>query len=293
MHGKRPDYFFWVAQLRGPGLNDHREAALLALRGQSAHLATVLPDPFGSDLFAELERRDLLVPVAPSDASWIGSRLASVRAQGHRSHQREGTSGVARVLVLGVGGTGSVVLEHLVGGGPGQLRSRRLPNTVRAIDLERQFLFRRGDVGRSKVASATDYIWSGIQMPRSCRWLLRSSSPRKFGRSLPLAVRSTLQSVCIDHPPATAFRTVATDLWEAGVPFTHGGVMLQRGASTRTFLPEDTRLPTTVRRSFWDSSLDGEAEPTNCCFPPFNTVVAAHLAAERPALPVLRLYDAD
>lgn len=63
----------------------------------------------------------------------------------------------ARVAVVGVGGIGSVVLQHLLGAG---VRKFLLVDgdTVEPSNLNRQFLYSPGDVGRPKVDVVSEYL---------------------------------------------------------------------------------------------------------------------------------------
>jgi hypothetical protein len=63
----------------------------------------------------------------------------------------------ARVLILGTGGVGSMVLMHLTGAGVGRLTLVD-HDVVEERNFSRQYIYRHADIGRSKVERAAEWV---------------------------------------------------------------------------------------------------------------------------------------
>ena len=81
------------------------------------------------------------------------SRIGRSSASFHRSAQR------SRVLLLGVGGLGSGILQSLVGLGVGEVTIVDI-DTVEKKNLARQFIYGPGAIGAPKVTAARDWARS-------------------------------------------------------------------------------------------------------------------------------------
>ncbi|MFJ9444300.1 ThiF family adenylyltransferase [Kitasatospora sp. NPDC101235] len=186
----------------------------------------------------------------------------------------------ARVAVLGVGGVGTVVAQHLVGAG-----ARRLWlvdfDTVALHNLNRQFLFGRQDVGAPKVEAAAA--------------ALRRLNPRIDVRGIHRRIREAtdltvlptdidLLVVAADTP-----RTIVDVVWlwaaEYGVPVHMAAVGLESGYWGPLLIPNrghcwpcferGRRALLPIEHAELD---DAELEPTPYSFGPSNTVISALLA---------------
>ncbi len=180
----------------------------------------------------------------------------------------------ASVLVLGLGGTGSVVLQHLAGGG---IRTFVLVDfdNVDPSNLGRQFVHSRSAVGMSKLESARRYVAdrspdANVTVISRC-----VESGTDVADLLKRAGSVDVAAICIDTPPGRAFDLCAIELWRAGVPFIHGGVMMQTGVYGPLF---SARHSSPHPAGF--SLASEHARSLEACFSPYNTIVGAHMAAE-------------
>ena len=83
-------------------------------------------------------------------------------------------------------------------------------------------------------------------------------------------------AICIDSPPGTSFDISATALWDAGIPFIHGGLMTESGFYGPLFsASHNTPHPAHFR--IGDSN---QASLLSACFAPYNTMIGAYMAAE-------------
>lgn len=185
----------------------------------------------------------------------------------------------SKVLLLGLGGTGSIVLQHLVGAG---MRSFALvdDDIVEQSNLGRQFIYSNNDVGVKKTHAARDYILS-----RSPSANVQVSSQRINTED---DLRGVIASVgpvdlcviCIDQPPGKVFEITTKVLWNIRMPCIHGGVMIRSGFYGPLFDAERSRhAPASF--SIWRDA--GQAMPTSplrIAFAPYNTIIAALMAAE-------------
>ncbi|MEU4820357.1 ThiF family adenylyltransferase [Actinomadura sp. NPDC023710] len=181
----------------------------------------------------------------------------------------------ARVAVIGVGGVGALVAQHLVAGG---VRCLWLVDhdTVALHNLNRQYLFRRSDVDRPKVEAAAASL-AGIAddldlRPVRCR-VDRPTDLDVLTEPLELLI------VAADTPPDlvdtvwTWARKRSTPMLGAGVGLESGywGPLLDPRRGHCWFCIEDERssqLTADERR------LEAEAAPTPYSFGPTNALIA-------------------
>lgn len=142
--------------------------------------------------------------------------------------------GGARVLVIGAGGLGSVVLPQLVGAGVGAGPGGRIgivdDDVVELSNLHRQHLHGVGDLGRLKVDSAADRLAAldpGVTIVRH---------PMRFTRDTALGLLADYD-LLIDGSDGFATRYLANDAAAlTGVPLVWGAV-LQFGGQTGVCAP--------------------------------------------------------
>lgn len=131
----------------------------------------------------------------------------------------------AAVLLLGVGGGGSVILQLLCGLG---LRMITIVDgdDVELSNLNRQLIFSEADIGRSKVAAA-----QGFARERAGRTTIVSvneyvSTARRVAE---LAAGHDLIICAADKPPDLIQRVVSAGAVRAGVPVVYGASQVSRG----------------------------------------------------------------
>lgn len=132
----------------------------------------------------------------------------------------------SHVLVLGVGGLGSNVLQNLCGLGVGRLTLVDRDD-VEQRNFARQFVYRAQDIGRSKVERAADWV--------------REFDPRIEVRTIradfagPADVAEVLASTRPDAVSAGMDDPIGIDEWvnaacvRAGVPYVRGGMTVTEG----------------------------------------------------------------
>jgi molybdopterin/thiamine biosynthesis adenylyltransferase len=125
----------------------------------------------------------------------------------------------ADVLLLGAGGLGSGVLQSLVGLGVGRVRLVD-HDTVEEKNLARQFAYGRGEVGRSKVQAARD--WVARYSPETTvdavhERIADAESIHRLGTGASLVV-------CAIDSPDDIQLLVNEACFDLGVPFVTGGL---------------------------------------------------------------------
>jgi molybdopterin/thiamine biosynthesis adenylyltransferase len=185
-------------------------------------------------LFDEMISADELTAVAPGhDASTIQSRLTC-----------------ARVVVVGVGGAGSWVVQSLAAAGVGNLVLID-PDIVEPSNLNRQVLFDSGDIGRVKVDAAAERVAEiDARITVDVR-RMRVDTSEQLAAQLSEA---DLVVSCADQPSVPVVAdVVATACTAAGVPHIVGGAYgAQLGAPGVTVLPGRTTCWSCIRAATAD-----------------------------------------
>jgi hypothetical protein len=133
-------------------------------------------------LLALLAKRNLIVELPMHPAL-----LSSERSVGHYlTFDSDPVAALQRlrsatVCVLGVGGVGAVVLQHLVALG---VRSYILVDSdrVEASNLNRQFIFSTKDIERLKVEAASEFVCSRVQNSKITKFANRINSRESLDR---------------------------------------------------------------------------------------------------------------
>ncbi|MFF8378534.1 HesA/MoeB/ThiF family protein [Streptomyces sp. NPDC015661] len=186
----------------------------------------------------------------------------------------------ARVAVLGVGGVGTVVAQHLVGAGVRRLWLVDF-DTVALHNLNRQFLFGLGDVGTPKVeaaAAALRRLNPRIDVTGLHRRVEEAADLTVLPADLDLLV------VAADTP-----RTIVGIAWlwarEYGVPVHMAAVGLESGYWGPLLIPDRGHCWSCFERGrrarlpAGQAALeDADLAPTPYSFGPSNTVISALLA---------------
>ncbi len=138
-----------------------------------------------------------------------------------------GRLGSARVLLLGVGGLGSNVLQNLAGLGIGHLTlvDRDL---VEPRNFARQFVYRRSDIGRPKVERAAEWVREfdpGIEVET----LVRDITCADDVAALIDHTSPDLVVSGVDSPPESIDRWVNAACVRRRVPYIRGGMSVTEG----------------------------------------------------------------
>jgi len=183
----------------------------------------------------------------------------------------------ATVAVVGLGGMGSVALQHLVTAG---IRNFVLidRDRVDASNLERQFIYSQNDIGKQKIHAAAEYISRlrpEAQVQAHNNSIFTNADVQNVCN---LSAHSNICLICIDQPFEIAVRLLPRALWERNIVSIQGGVMCQSGffgpvrdpSRSKLFALEDWPTPHAIDL----------ADPVGVCFPPNNTVVASLLVSQ-------------
>lgn len=256
-----------------------RTAAVAAfLSAVSARDQSAPPDPALSKLLERLASLGVLVSAEPGGSPQVASEWSPLAAyfEATGAEKREVLKALAgaTVLVLGLGGTGAVVLQHLAGAGIGGYVLVD-HDRVEASNLTRQFIYPRTAVGQLKTDAAGGYV--SRQLP--CARVLLHHRAITTAKDVDVVLSGSpaihAAFICIDTPPETAFDLCADSLWSVGIPFIHGGVMPRSGFYGPLF--DSARLsPPPVL--FGTGA--GQPKPTESCFSPYNTVIGACMAGD-------------
>lgn len=173
----------------------------------------------------------------------------------------------SKVLLLGLGGTGSVFLQHMVAMGV-----RRFvlvdEDRVDISNLNRQFIYTLADCGRPKVDAAEAYVRSRTADADIWTHFVQISA-RSDLAFLNSHADVDLAFIGIDRPVAIAAAMVSAELAERGMPFLHTGVGIHKIRPGRV---STEALPAAERTSGTKASL----ATTNT----LSTALAAHRAME-------------
>ena len=184
----------------------------------------------------------------------------------------------AHVLILGLGGTGGTILQHLA---PSGIKKFSLVDIdrVEKSNLQRQFLYDIESIGELKADMATNYILKREPASQIIPMIRKISTQDDLVDIIEALPRIDFCAVCIDEPVGTIFDIVSGVLWERDIPFIYGGVMIQSGFWGPVFAkrfsslsPQDFKV--------W-TSVDGadNISPLKICFSPYNTIVGGFMAS--------------
>ena len=186
------------------------------------------------------------------------------------------------VCILGLGGIGSVVLQHLVGIGVCNYVLVDY-DSVDQSNLNRQFTFSAHDIGRSKIEAASDFIKSRIATANISAYATRIESEITL-RSMPLK-KCDLIVHCMDSPAGLIDEIIYGFAESAALPtlsagvgtrFGHWGPLIchhLNGVSYKDWRAACS-LPK-IERPSKESSI-----PARWSFGPANTIIAANLALD-------------
>lgn len=187
----------------------------------------------------------------------------------------------AHLVLIGLGGIGSVVLQHLVGAGVGRYTLID-GDSVDATNLNRQFIYDRDDIGRSKVEAAARYIRQRLRTAEveTRKGWVRSASD--IEAMLP-PVPPTMLISAADRPARDVVSAVAAFCAGTQVPFLGGACGFQTGCFGPLILPTEARAYIDSRkRAASEAAALGVIDQSTqaVSFGPLNTIVGAFMARE-------------
>ena len=131
----------------------------------------------------------------------------------------------ANVLILGVGGLGSMVLMHLTGAGIGRFTLVEY-DLVEARNFSRQFTYRYADIGRAKVERASQWVRE-YSPGTEVRALNREITSSADVANLLDLTGADIVIAAVDTPPLEIGSWVNQACVAAGVPYIRGGMGVQ------------------------------------------------------------------
>ncbi|MFI6730643.1 ThiF family adenylyltransferase [Streptomyces atratus] len=211
----------------------------------------------------------------------LSHQVSYFEALTHEPEQYQNAISSSRVAIVGIGGIGGVILQHLLGAG---VKDFLLidGDVVSASNMNRQFLYRPTDVGRKKLDVVDDLL---------------AGYPDVNALLIPEFIESIEQLQRIDWLPD--FVVGAADepvgliqgwlreyAWENGAGYLSCGVGVHRGSWGPLIMPGVTPCPDCTAR--WLASISGTVEqsprqnkrPLTASFGPLNSVVGAAAAAD-------------
>jgi molybdopterin-synthase adenylyltransferase len=128
----------------------------------------------------------------------------------------------ANVLILGVGGLGSMVLMHLTGAGIGRFTLLE-HDVVEERNFSRQFIYRHADIGRAKVERASEWVRE-YSPGTEVRALNQKITSAEDVAELLDGTGTDLVIAAVDTPPFEIDSWVNRACVAAGVPYIRGGM---------------------------------------------------------------------
>jgi molybdopterin-synthase adenylyltransferase len=226
---------------------DGRVEELLRLLSVDAHtlpaltagLARRFPDVSPGDVaegIAGLDGLGLVEDAAKADvlSPWQQGRyhtnlvfFQSFATLAHAKEEMQQRLMGANVLILGVGGLGSMVLMHLTGAGVGRFTLLEY-DTVEERNFSRQFIYRHADIGRPKVERASEWVRE-YSPGTEVRALNRKITSSEDVAELLDGTGTDLVIAAVDTPPFEIGSWVNQACVAAGVPHIRGMMGVQSG----------------------------------------------------------------
>lgn len=176
----------------------------------------------------------------------------------------------SNILILGVGGIGSVVFQQLLSSGVRKLTIVDSDN-VESSNLNRQFIYRNSDIGKPKVLTAKQYAHDFFGRDVSVIAIQEKiQDETNLEKIIEDNYTFDLAAICIDQPTGLVINMCQHFFTKRDIPCISGGVGLQRGFFGPVI--QDT--------SFLRSSSYLNQRNTPYSFGPTNTIVASFMAQE-------------
>jgi len=216
--------------------------------------------------------------VAPFDRSWQSSawrnQVEYFAALGLDAGAAQKRLRAAHVTVLGVGGIGCAVLAEVVGAGVGGLTLLD-GDRVALENLNRQYLYRRCDVGRAKVDVALEWVRERLPDVEPTAAMTRVTTIEAL---VPYLCEGGFLVVAADSP-ASLPEVCAQACLERGTTMIVGGCGLRVGASGPLVRPADVPSYLAERQEA-RATVGAVSTPMAASFGPANTLVGATMGRD-------------
>ncbi|WP_179150850.1 ThiF family adenylyltransferase [Leifsonia sp. NCR5] len=226
-------------------------------------------------LRADLIRRGVLRPLAIPPAPAQSRQIEYWRAFTQNALETVERLSNATIAVVGVGGIGSVVLQHLVGAGVANFRLLD-SDTIDASNLNRQFIYDVESIGTPKVVTAKRFVLQRAPNARVSvleeEWQPESAEQREF-----LFDGVDFVVAAIDKPTINASIAVLDRAWRSGVDSILATTGLSKSLVTQVFAPDLSLQSPRQAMHFVPRSAES---PFLASHGPTNTVPAA-IAADQ------------
>lgn len=249
-----------------------------------AEIEATTVDPDCKEVAHTLTKMGYLV--ADQDNPWIGEIFAKhffyFTGIGLDPLLAQRTLLDSHVVLLGLGGIGTIILQHLVGAGVGRYTLIDC-DVVEATNLNRQFVYTRNDIGGAKVAASAAYIRARFP---SARIETRVAAVRSSADLNKLALHSPIAFLVngADHPTCEVVEAVAEFCIARDLPFLDGGCGFLDGRFGPLVSPGEGRTYLDWHRlAVAKAAALGAADETRVqpvSFGPLNTVVGALMARD-------------
>ncbi len=254
-----------------------------------AHLTNGITQPEGAiklnqderQLLLELVERGFVVHTTPEDHSSDDPTLKYLFAT--RTHTANGLSLLRQSTptVLGLGGVGSCVLQHLVGMG---IKNYILldADTVEETNLNRQHIYSRRHIGQSKTRCAHEYIDERIKGATVRSYQKRIMSLRDL-TDLDIPKASIIIN-CLDEPQATIERIVYKYARAKKIAAISAGVGTNDGYWGPLIIPSTSPSPNNFDKNQKHYERNSQPHPDANIIPwsfgPTNTLVSTLLVKD-------------
>jgi hypothetical protein len=216
--------------------------------------------------------------VGPFDRSWQSSawrnQVEYFAALGLDAGAAQRRLRAAHVTVLGVGGIGCAVLAEVVGAGIGGLTLLD-GDRVALENLNRQYLYRRCDVGRAKVDVASEWVRERLPDVEPTAAMTRVTTIEAL---VPYLCEGGFLVVAADSP-ASLPEICAQACQERGATMIVGGCGLKVGASGPLLRSADVPSYLAARQAA-RTTVGAVSAPMAASFGPANTLVGATMGRD-------------
>lgn len=190
----------------------------------------------------------------------------------------------AHVAIIGVGGVGCIVLQHLLGAGVRHIDVIDF-DVVALHNLNRQYIYHRDDIGRPKVDVAARYARAMVPDARISCFPIQVAAPSDLA---PLdADPPDIILLAADHPVGRIQEIVDEFCMGRSIPFAGAAVGLVSGYWGPLVVPGVTACHGCFDRAMHAAMSDDERRlhdrthgVTPYSFGPHNSIISSHLAAD-------------